>query len=362
MKNKSFYLHIGSPKTGTSALQYFLLKNRSVLNRKGFDYPSHTLDPNGVSSGNAKEFARCIQDNNAISESMTKKMLHTEYSSVILSSEYFFQIENQYISKIKDLLGRASTKIIVYFRRQDSMMIAAFNQGVKRHGFKEDISQYFETYKDKPYFYQSVIEQWGKVFGKENIIVRPYEKQQFFNGSIFSDFIHQLNLDLTTEFTLPIQNINSSYRIDALEIKRLFNRLPSLVRHLFKVDIILQQYSESRGKVGDWPYSLLSPIQRESICETHKWINTTIARNYLGRHDGRLFYDPLPDSNQLWEPYPGLSSNKVVEISRFLKEKDAALFAMLGKAVTEGLSSPRRDIQQAAQILAPGFKDIMASI
>ena len=361
MENKTFYLHIGSPKTGTSALQYFLLQNRSVLNRKGFDYPSHTLDPNGVSSGNAKEFVHCIQDNNAIPESMTKKMLHTEHSSVILSSEYFFQIENQDILKIKDLLGEASAKIIVYLRCQDSMMIAAFNQGVKRHGFKEDIYQYFETYKDKPYFYQLVIEQWGKVFGKENIIVRPYEKQQFFNGSIFSDFIHQLNLELTTEFILPPQNINSSYRIDALEVKRLLNRLPSLAGCLFKVDMILQQYSEYRGRVGDWPHSLLSPMQRKSICETHKWINTTIARNYLDRHDGRLFYDPLSDPNQSWEPYLGLPSNKVVEISRFLKEKDTPLFAMLGKAVAEGLSSPHREVRKAAQILEPGFKDIVAS-
>jgi hypothetical protein len=39
-----------------------------------------------------------------------------------------------------------------------------------------------------------------------------------------------------------------------------------------------------------------------------------VARKFLGREDGRLFYDPLPDKEKD-PPYPGLSVEKSIEIS-----------------------------------------------
>lgn len=36
---KTLYVHVGQPKTGTTALQVFCLKNRKVLNKKGYEYP-----------------------------------------------------------------------------------------------------------------------------------------------------------------------------------------------------------------------------------------------------------------------------------------------------------------------------------
>ena len=52
---KNIYLHIGTPKTGTSALQSFLLNNSEELDRQGYDYPEHKVDVNHISSGNGQE-------------------------------------------------------------------------------------------------------------------------------------------------------------------------------------------------------------------------------------------------------------------------------------------------------------------
>ena len=36
---KTLYIHVGQPKTGTTALQVFCLHNRKALNQKGYEYP-----------------------------------------------------------------------------------------------------------------------------------------------------------------------------------------------------------------------------------------------------------------------------------------------------------------------------------
>jgi len=56
-----------------------------------------------------------------------------------------------------------------------------------------------------------------------------------------------------------------------------------------------------------------SPEERLSIIEKYNEEIKTIARDYLGRKDGVLFYEPLPDPNEPFEPYKGLPAETVVQ-------------------------------------------------
>ena len=38
------YIHVGTPKTGTSAIQVFFTKNRKLLKEKGVCYPNLGFD------------------------------------------------------------------------------------------------------------------------------------------------------------------------------------------------------------------------------------------------------------------------------------------------------------------------------
>ena len=52
--NHTLVIHIGMPKTGSTALQYFLYLNRDKLERHGWCYPllaEELSDVNGASSG-----------------------------------------------------------------------------------------------------------------------------------------------------------------------------------------------------------------------------------------------------------------------------------------------------------------------
>ena len=44
------YIHVGTPKTGTSAIQVFFTKNRKLLKEKGVCYPDLGFDFPGIKS------------------------------------------------------------------------------------------------------------------------------------------------------------------------------------------------------------------------------------------------------------------------------------------------------------------------
>jgi hypothetical protein len=352
---KTVYLHIGSPKTGTSALQYFLLQNCKVLAKKKFHYPLHEVDPNGISSGNARPLIEAAKKDVKQARNLILDILNTTLPNVILSSEYFYFFKDGKIETLKELLAPADTKVIVYLRRQDSMLMSVYHQQIKRHGRTTQMDTWFyENYTQKRYTYKQV-NNWAQFFGKGNMIVRPYEKQQFVGGTIFSDFLNLLSLQSTTEYVLPKKRINPAYRIDALEAMRLFNTLP-LSHCLQSLDAILQDYSEFHGHKGDWPYILMSPRQRIQMYHYHAQCNTEIARDYLGRKDGRFFYDPLPNVDEPWKPYPGLSPQAVQEIAAYIDEHDKAVCRDITDAIAQGIQSDDKAVQLAARTLLPGMK------
>jgi hypothetical protein len=72
----------------------------------------------------------------------------------------------------------------VYLRRHNEGRESAYNQAVKMVA-KPPWEQGFESYVNfrkrktpKHGCYRELVDRWAKVSGKENIIVRPYERQQ----------------------------------------------------------------------------------------------------------------------------------------------------------------------------------------
>ena len=360
--SKTIYLHIGSSKTGSSALQYFLLQNRSLLREKGFDYPPHDVDPNGISSGNGQRLGNFLIDGDmAQAESLVSEIMRTAAANIILSSELLYFLEDENVVRLKSLLSSADVRVIIYLRRQESMLESVYQQHVKRRGDTRRMEAWFsEHYRDARYSHDQ-LRTWAAVFGKDAIAVRPYESQQFRGGTIFSDFLCLLGLSLMSEFSMPSKSINPSYRADALEAMRLFNLLPLAHRPRLQ-DVLLQRFSESRGKAGDWPYKLMSPAQRILVCEYYADTNAAIARDTAGREDGRLFYDSLPAADEAWAPYPGLSAQAVGEITTYIARHSEAVSRLVGHGVRLGLQSEDAAVREAAQTLKPGLKVFRAAM
>lgn len=74
----NFKIHVGPPKTGTSAIQKWCLDNKTLLLGYGIYYPEHDVDPNGVSSGNLLSLFERTEDGELVySKKSIKSYLKT---------------------------------------------------------------------------------------------------------------------------------------------------------------------------------------------------------------------------------------------------------------------------------------------
>jgi hypothetical protein len=316
LMEETIYLHIGVHKTGTSAIQLFLSINRELLKQNGYLYPGQKSACYDFSLElNTKTFLEIISDANSPSKKYLKEIQQTTCKNIIFSSEGFIKLKkNEVVTLQKILPEKYKIKIIIYLRRQDNKLESLYNQFVKsakrryQQKFTDSIPELLET----GFFdYYSVLLPWSQVFGKENIIVRCYEKEQLANG-IYHDFLRVVGLPADKNYRFPKEKVNQSLNWDLIEIVRICNI------H-FKEDIrfhhfLINSLEQVNLGMRDEKRHLLSPQHRRDIIAQYEESNAKVAREYLGRTDGRLFYAPLPDLDEPWTPYEGLTVEKIVPV------------------------------------------------
>jgi hypothetical protein len=204
----------------------------------------------------------------------------------------------------------------------------------------------------------SRIGDWIDTFDKEDLIFRPYETQQFDSGTICGDFLNILGLEPGERFQLPRQRLNSSWHRDPLEYMNLINavtKAPSGDRELLAA---LAAYRPNRTRPAAYDGCLLSPADRLAVVEAYADMNARIARDYLGRPDGRLFYDPLPEVDEPWSAYRGMNRRTATEITRYLHETNSQLVGRLARALNDARSHAGPGASRARRILVPSIFEV----
>jgi hypothetical protein len=317
---KTIYFHIGAPKTGTTAIESFFTLNRNLLTKLGYLYPGTELDHHQI----AQEMYDAIRSQSSINSNsncikVLQEIQNTDAHTIIISSDWFYSMGGalQLQQTIEQTLADSiAVKIIFYGRRQDYAYQSAYQQRLKPSTRKPEKVSISESLQDKKYLrefdYFYKLDEWKKAFGKDAIIVRVYEKNQFYNNDLIQDFLHIIGLELTDNFQLPTEEqSNISMGPDSMEFMRLIN-LNTENKNLQKY--WLKSIMDIDRKNERTPFNLLSPHERLEIIQSFNESNQRVAREYLGREEGKLFYEALPDPDEPWEPYEGLTVEKVVPI------------------------------------------------
>lgn len=315
-KNKPvLYLHGGMHRTGTTAIQEFLAINYSDLLKKSILYPITGRDNilqhhyffasfrihKDQYFGPQKSFEQYIADlENEIKKERPEK--------VILSSEIFCTLDKEPLSILKDKLGQLfslfkKSFIILYVRRPDIYAISENNMAI-----------WYLNRRTHNLEYPNII-GWIDIVGKEKLIYRPFEQQQLEGGTIFSDFLSIIDDINASDLRYPEKKINESVCDDVLELCRIINNAhPDVYKSNYFKREIIRAFPNQESPQN----AFFSPKDRLAIIEKNRIQCELIAKEFLGREDGQLFYEPLPDHDDAWEPYHGLPIETVVQAFSYL--------------------------------------------
>ena len=348
---KTLYVHAGTPKTGTSAIQDFLDKNKPLLKQKGWlfrrmkikDFHRNMVAVDGEGRlcfklysgtmgtvGKSRNGFFLHGDRGESAEvnlaDLTKglevlKEWFTQADRVILTDEGIWtDFESwDYGRRLREFADQngIQIKIIVYLRPQADYVDSFYRSRVKWKYQSEDWETFLQEDELLNYFgvnYEKRLQAFSDVFGKENLLVRPYEPALWKaeGRTLFSDFAEALGISDISDYVLPEALVNESLSFNQTEIKRQINGMAE------ENDSSLSDYTRmtrnasllcSGLKEDEERYSYFGEEERNRFMQQFHEGNCRVAKEYLGREE--LFLQP-PRPSRKWEKNPAAMEEDVI--------------------------------------------------
>lgn len=296
------YLHIGLPKTGTSTIQGLLYDNTEALQHQRYLYPRATLGGQSDFAYAHHNLARAAYEKDASTWlTFQKEILSSRTNKILVSSEAFSNCRNHaQLEFIKGYLEDFDVKIVIYLRRQDDFLQALYQtiivygeEAIPFNDFYERmISEHERIHSLDHYFLVNDI--FATAFGKENIILRIYEKSQLYQGDLLRDFLHTTGVEPTSDFALDVPNNNLSFDAHSLEIYR-------QLKQIFKgedefLETARRKIRDANQRKAFLTNNIISRQQSENLMNKVKESNEKLAREFLNKDDGILFREDLSEN------------------------------------------------------------------
>lgn len=306
-------LHIGTQKTGSTAIQVMLFKNRALLARNGI----HVMTSNGT--GNYRKLATACLDfdredafllRHDIAPGQSRAAFRDEVlagfaaelaglkphiHTVVMSGEHFSSNTTRLseLELLQSLFAPHFSEIAVlcYLRDQVSLRAASYSTTLKSGStaaFGDAISI---CNPDLPFFnYALMLETWASVFGKDALDVRLYNRDTWRDGDLLSDMVATLDKALVEKIKREDAPRNPSLNHHGQLLLRAINEVvpathgqPNHVRY----HLVHMCETQFAGP-GQYP----PPADQTKIYEAFRPSNAAVARDYFDRDDD-LF--PPPD-------------------------------------------------------------------
>lgn len=306
------YLHIGTMKTGTSSIQDFLYKNQNLLKIQKTLYPNSIKNSWHLNDHNP--FAHAIeyfleQANFSSLDSYLKPLkqeINNSHSNkVIVSTEniQFLLYNEKYIQELQIILknlGFTKIYIIIYLRNPSDLFISMCSQALKDGTPKKFLSLPSENNKFKILcHHEQTLKNWENIFKKENLIVKLFSKNEFYQGNLLKDFINTIGLEWDNNFIIPDKQ-NETLDLLGMEILNHFNNynIPMLANRYvdFIVNFFDKHFTSKDPKLKFQPPKEIYQSYIDYFEESNEWV-----RKEFFPHKERLF--PKKDMSTYKENY-----------------------------------------------------------
>jgi len=253
-------VHFGAPKTGSSAIQFFLLQNRNTLEEYGFFYPEHPVDRNSISGGHF-QYSRLLRQGDygsakrLLSENL--EIAKAKRCTLLISAESLAG-QAAGFQKISD---EFSVRAIGFYRDPMELLLSSYNQQVKRSFLTKNLVEYCGevAQRSDSNFGGEVHQEWREIYGLDTSILL-YDQKNFDARRIEHCFLSSIGIkdENFSKFVYPDRKINLSYTQSALRLKRLLNyfigKKPAIDN---EIDKSLQAFSDRNSEAAFSLASLL---------------------------------------------------------------------------------------------------------
>ena len=301
---------------------YALFHNAKVLNKQSYSYP--LLDfvyPHVAHRRNGHFLVGWVYKPGG-QEDVEKEqelwenglaMIHREfekYDNVILSDENIWHSSNGrkfpfWAKLMQDAKEHDyQVKVIVYIRRQDGLANSWLSQQVKE-GWNTNATIKWDSFQRKTrkvvFNYYLLLEKIAEVTGRENIIVRIFDRKKFKgkDHTIFSDFLEAIGVDYTDDFKITEEEANRSLTGNSQEILRIVN---TVLPDDDKVRTLVRQAAQDCENYKDPQNNFVMFSEEEFnkfMGRYEKW-NEAIAKDYL--HQEEPLFDMKRKEGERWTP------------------------------------------------------------
>ncbi len=312
-------LHIGTEKTGSTALQTYLETHRDALAASGFALPDF------LDSSNHRELASVfirdeaddeyLQVQNIVDPAERAKrrallieklatqverdrhQLHT----MLISSEHFHSrlLEadevNRFIGTIKPLFR--SIRVLCYLRRQELMALSFYTQKL-RGGFVPPSILPMQGVRARrpglpPYFdFESLLDRWAGAVGEQSVEPKIYERSKMVSGDVIADFFAQIGCQLPA---VPKKDaLNKSFSAAGQLAFLAFNgALSKGSRSASDLDVLRARLDRYLQDAAPGEPLLPSRADADEFAAAFEESNRRVARRWFDQDE--LFSEPRPD-------------------------------------------------------------------
>ncbi|HIC3488062.1 TPA: coiled-coil domain-containing protein [Campylobacter coli] len=368
------YVHIGTEKTGTTSIQEFLYINKSIIQKQNYFFAQsigiknhwdlaflgYSLNKKDsyILNNSLWNFQAIKQHKKNIFSKIKDEVKFNHkiiFSSELLQSRLTRKREIVKLYTFFKKIGFTNIKVICYIRDANEMLRSLLSEAIKweeidSFELKEEKEEYKLGYKKNLFHFHHIcnhkqtLQWWGEVFGKENLIVRLFDKNEFYQGDLLKDFIHSIGLEWDDEFIIPPKQ-NESLDLLGIDLLRRINKFLPLfcnnARNIFRGDLhhfAVKHFTSKDSHLKFQPPKEVVQSYIDYFEESNEWV-----RKEFFPHKERLF--PKKDLTDYKENY------ELKEMKPEYWDKIAEFIAYIVKTKNQNIADKTIIIQNKDKVI-----------
>ncbi len=294
-------LHIGTDKTGSTAIQTCLPANRDWLLSRSVYLPTTGL---GADNGHARVLEEL---DTGLLQELARELGQARtagYARAIVSWEGMVRFNRGQIRRLADTLAGFEVRVLIYVRDQAEIIQSAHLQWIKMHANARSLGTLAEPatlrerifayafLRDPRRNYYRTLRRWQRGLQRPTFSVRAFSKESLTGADVISDFIAQLDIDDNAGFVRTPERTNPSLDVESALLVQGWQRSPELrdeLDTLIDVTHSLVRHEGARTRYF---------LDRRAVAAVRKHFqrsNRKLAERFM--HGETL---PFPNSSKCW--------------------------------------------------------------